>query len=182
MHIFVYNSIGDNMYWLNSFFLYSIIGYIMEIAVGFLVGANNPESGILYGPWTLIYGFSSIIIILISEKLFKKIHLNVFLETIIVFLIIIVVLMVIECLGGYLIELVFGFSFWDYTDFRFNLGKYTCFEMGIVWGILGILFIYVLKPFFDIFINKIPKTVTFLLIILVIIDLIIRLFKEFSVF
>ena len=124
--------------------------------IGFIMGANNPESGILYGPWTPIYGFSSVLIIIISEKLFKSLHLSRFKETIIVFFISVFLLMGIEYLGGYLIEVVFGFSFWDYSNFKFHIGKYTCFEMGLVWGILGILFIYVFKPFMDRFINKIP--------------------------
>ncbi|MBR3362920.1 MAG: putative ABC transporter permease [Bacilli bacterium] len=170
------------MYLLNSFFMYSIIGYIMEILVGFIVGADNPESGILYGPWTPIYGFSSILIILISESLFKKLHLSKWKETIIIFLIIIFVLMGIEYLGGYLIELVFGFSFWDYSNYKFNLGKYTCFEMGIVWGILGVLFIYFFRPFLDKYIKKIPRAVTIILTFLIILDLLIRLLKEYYIF
>lgn len=170
------------MYFLNSFFIYSIIGYIMEMIIGFIMGSNNPESGILYGPWTPIYGFSSVLIIIISEKLFKSLHLSRFKETIIVFLISVFLLMGIEYLGGYLIEVVFGFSFWDYSNFKFHIGKYTCFEMGLVWGILGILFIYVFKPFMDRFINKIPRMVTILLIIFIVFDLIVRLLKEFHIF
>ena len=90
------------MYLLNTFFIYSVIGYIMEIIIGFILGANNPESGILYGPWTPIYGFSSILIILISEKLFKHLHMSRWKETLIVFFIIVFVLMGTEYLGGYL--------------------------------------------------------------------------------
>lgn len=154
----------------------------MEMIIGFIMGANNPESGILYGPWTPIYGFSSVLIIIISEKLFKSLHLSRFKETIIVFFISVFLLMGIEYLGGYLIEVVFGFSFWDYSNFKFHIGKYTCFEMGLVWGILGILFIYVFKPFMDRFINKIPRMVTILLIIFIVFDLIVRLLKEFHIF
>ena len=154
----------------------------MEMTIGIIVGSNNPESGILYGPWTPIYGFSSIIIILISERLFKNLHLPRWKETIIVFFITIFVLMGIEYLGGYLIDVVFGFSFWDYSNYKFNIGKYTCFEMGIVWGILGILYIYIFRPFLDKYINKIPRKVTIILTFLIVLDLIIRLLKEFNVF
>ena len=170
------------MYLLNTFFIYSVIGYIMEIIIGFILGANNPESGILYGPWTPIYGFSSILIILISEKLFKHLHMSRWKETLIVFFIIVFVLMGTEYLGGYLIEVVFGFSFWDYSDYHFHIGKYTCFEMGIVWGLLGVLFIYYFRPFLDKFIIKIPRKLTILLTFLIVLDLIIRLLKEYNVF
>ena len=62
------------MYLLNCFFIYSILGYILEMIFGFVIGAH-PESGVLYGPWTPIYGIASVLIIIISNKLFKNLHL-----------------------------------------------------------------------------------------------------------
>ncbi|MCI9110656.1 MAG: hypothetical protein HFH47_02445, partial [Bacilli bacterium] len=44
------------------FFVYSILGYILEIIFGFAIGAHVPKSGILYGPWTPIYGIASVFI------------------------------------------------------------------------------------------------------------------------
>ena len=111
------------MYLLNCFFVYSILGYILEMIFAFAIGAHTPESGILYGPWTPIYGFASILIIIISDKLFKNLHLPRWIETIIVALVLTVVLTGLEWLGGILIEFIFGFSFWDYSDAQFNLGK-----------------------------------------------------------
>lgn len=169
------------MYLLNSFFVYSFIGYIFEIVFGFITGANNPESGVLYGPWTPIYGIAAILIILISERLFRNLHLSRWKETIIVFFIIVPLLMVLEYIGGYLIEIVFGFTFWDYSHYKFNIGKYTCLEIGLIWGIMGILFIYFLRPFLDKYIKRIPKIVSILLTFLFILDLIVRLLREFHI-
>ena len=76
-----------NMYLLNCFFVYSILGYFLEMVFGLFV-SSHPESGILYGPWTPIYGIASVLIIIISDKLFKNLHLNRIVETIIVFFII----------------------------------------------------------------------------------------------
>ena len=169
------------MYLLNSFFVYSIIGYIMEMTFAIISGANNPESGVLYGPWTPIYGIASILIILISEKLFKNLHMDRWKETIIVFIITVPILMLLEWLGGTLIKLIFGFTFWDYTDYKFNLGKYTCLEFGLIWGVMGIVFIYIIRPLIDKFVKKIPLWLTITLSTLMIIDLIIRLLKEFNI-
>ena len=169
------------MYLLNSFFVYSIIGYIMEMTFAIISGVNNPESGVLYGPWTPIYGIASIIIILISEKLFKNLHMDRWKETIIVFIITVPILMFLEWLGGTLIELIFGFTFWDYTDYKFNLGKYTCLEFGLIWGVMGIVFIYIIRPLIDKFVKKIPLWLTITLSTLMIIDLIIRILKEFNI-
>ncbi len=169
-----------NMYLLNCFFVYSILGYILEIIFGFLIGAH-PKSGVLYGPWTPIYGIASVLIIIISDKLFKKLHMARWKETIIVFFIITIILTLLECLGGYLIEIIFGFSFWDYSDYKYNIGKYMCLEMALIWGILSIIFIYLIRPFLDKYIKKTPLWGTALILIVMFIDFMIRLLVEFHI-
>jgi len=169
------------MYLLNCFFVYSILGYILEMIFGFIIGAHNVQSGILYGPWTPIYGIASVLIIIISEKLFKNLHMPRWIETIVVALVLMVVLSALEWLGGVLIEFIFGFSFWDYTDYKFNLGKYICLEMALIWVIMSIVFIYIINPFFEKYIKRIPIWLTIIVSLLFIIDLLIRIFVEFNV-
>lgn len=164
------------MYYLNCFFIYSILGYIAEIIFGTVISADV-KSGILYGPWTFIYGFASIIIILISEKCFKKLHMNRIVETIIVFLILLISLMTLEWVGGFLIEKIFGYSFWNYDKFKFSIGKYTCLEMGLIWSFISIFFIYVIRPLFDKFILKIPKWLTIVIGFFFILDVIVTFIK-----
>ena len=163
------------MYFLNCFFVYSILGFILEMLFGYAIGADA-ASGILYGPWTPIYGLASIFIIAISEKLFKNLHMPRWVETIIVFFVVTIVITLLEWLGGTLIELLFGFSFWDYSDYNYNLGKYMCLEMALVWGVMSIIFIYVIRPILDKFVQKFPKTLTIILTILFIIDIIAMVF------
>lgn len=167
------------MYLLNCFFVYSILGYIIEMIFGYAIG-SNAESGVLYGPWTPIYGFASILIILISDKCFKNFHLPRWVETILVFFILMVVITGLEFLGGVVIELLFGFSFWDYSDRPFHLGKYVCLEFAFIWGILSIIFIYILRPFMDKVIKRIPKWLTILFFILLLFDFGYRVFMELS--
>lgn len=168
------------MYFINSFLAYSIIGYIIEILCAFIIGAKNPESGFLYGPWTPIYGFAAILITLIYDKIFKKKNLPKSREMIILFFIITLLLMILEYIGGILMEIIFGFSFWNYKKFKFNIGKYTCLEMGLLWGIMGIIFIYIFRPFFDKYIKKTPKILTIIAASFFIIDAIIRLLIEYN--
>ena len=147
----------------------------------FAIGAHTPESGILYGPWTPIYGFASILIIIISDKLFKNLHLPRWVETIIVAIVLTVVLTGLEWLGGILIEFIFGFSFWDYSDAQFNLGKYICLEFALIWVVLSIVFIYVINPFLEKYIKAIPIWLTIVIGLLMVLDFIIRLLVEFNV-
>lgn len=167
--------------YLKSFFIYSVLGYIIEILYGFLIGAKNPESGVLFGPWSLIYGFSCISLIFMYDKIVKYIKLNKLLKFIIVFILSGIIIMFLEFLGGIIIEFIYGFSFWDYSSYKYNIGKYTCIEVGIVWGLFGTFFIYVIKPLLDGFIKKLPFYIVFIGVALMIIDLIFRLLIEFNI-
>lgn len=153
------------MYYLNYFFIFSIIGHILETFIYY-----NGESGILLGPWTPIYGIGTIIILLIDYFL-NKFKLNKIFKIILTFTISSIVLSIIEAIGGYLIEWIFNITFWNYTHLKFNIGKYAALEMSLIWGLGSILIIYFIKPFLDKIISKIPKYFTYTLIIILILDL-----------
>ena len=165
------------MYYINCFFIYSIIGFIFENVVGIITN-NNFNSGILYGPITPIYGFGVILILIISKYLFLHLHMPRWKETIISFFILIIVLTGLEFLGGIVIEKIFGIVFWDYSDFKFNIGKYISLEISFLWGILSIFIIYIIHPLLDNFIRKIPRLITFIAIFIVIVDLTITIINK----
>lgn len=160
-----------NMYLLNCFFVYSIIGFIIE-GLYTLIVSGHFSSGILYGPWTPVYGFGAILTIVISKKIFKNMHKSRFVETIVTFIVLTVTLTFIEWLGGILIENLFHETLWNYKDYKYNIGKYISLEMSLVWGIVSIFIIYFVKPIIDKLEKKIPKFITIIFATLFIIDLI----------
>lgn len=160
-----------NMYLLNCFFIYSILGFIIE-GLFTLIVSGNFSSGILYGPWTPVYGFGAILTIVISKKIFKNMHKSRFVETIVTFIVLTVTLTFIEWLGGILIENIFHETLWNYKNYKYNIGKYIALEMSLVWGIVSILIIYFVKPIIDKLEKKIPKFITIIFATLFIIDLI----------
>lgn len=164
----------NSMYYLNTFFLYSIFGFIFEHLV-YLVMDYKGDSGFLYGPYTPVYGIGVILIFIISDFIFKNLNANKLIQTIIIFITIIVVLSLIELLGGILIEKIFKTTFWDYSNMKYHLGKYICLEVSLVWGFLGILLIYIIKPLTDKLINIIPPFITYSLLLLFIFDIFITL-------
>ena len=103
------------------------------------------------------------------EKLANKFKTSILLKLLILFLISSVILSFMEILGGYLIKWIFHKIMWDYSNHRFNIGIYTSLETAIVWGSSSIL-IYFIKPITDKIISKIPKYLTYILILLFIID------------
>ena len=159
------------MYLLNCFFIYSILGFLLE-GTYTLITSNHFSSGILYGPWTPVYGFGAILTIIISQKIFKKMHKSRFTETLVTFIILTIVLTLIEWLGGIIIEKLFHETLWNYKNFQFNIGKYISLEMALIWGLISIFIIYFIKPIIDKIEKKIPKSLTYTLLIFFIIDII----------
>ncbi len=159
------------MYYLNTFLLYSILGFLLETVRSFLVNSKF-TSGILYGPWTPIYGIGIVIVILISNYLFVHLHLSRWVETFITFVIITLILTLLEWIGGILIEKIFHTVFWDYSKEAFSIGKYISLSKSLMWGVGSILFIYVLKPLLEGVIKHIPIPVTIILTLLMLSDFI----------
>lgn len=159
------------MYYLNTFLLYSILGFLLETVRSFFVNSKF-TSGILYGPWTPIYGIGIVIVILISNYLFAHLHLSRWVETFITFVIITLILTLLEWIGGILIEKIFHTVFWDYSKEAFSIGKYISLSKSLMWGVGSILFIYVLKPLLEGVIKHIPIPVTIILTLLMLSDFI----------
>ena len=159
------------MYYLNTFLIYSILGFLLETIRSFFVNSKF-TSGILYGPWTPIYGIGIVIVILISNYLFSHLHLSRWVETFITFIIITIVLTLLEWIGGVLIEKIFHVVFWDYSKEALSIGKYISLSKSLIWGVGSIIFIYVLKPLLEGVIKRVPVPVTVILTLLMLSDLI----------
>ena len=157
------------MYYLNCFFLYSILGFFLETGYSYIT-KNNFESGILYGPWTPIYGIGVVVIILLSNYFFMNLHMPRWLETVIVFFVVAIFLSCLELIGGVLIEKVLHIKFWDYSSHKYNIGSYISLEMTIIWGIATVIFIYIINPILKNVVKLIPKYITFILLIGMFVD------------
>ena len=60
---------------------------------------------------------------------------------------------------------------WDYSNKKYSLGKYVSLDTSLIWGAFSIIFIYIIHPFLDRLIKKIPKLVTYLGIIIFLVDI-----------
>lgn len=166
-------------YYFNCFWIYSIIGFILE-TIFYNIFNWSGESGILYGPWTPLYGFGSIIIISTTKYIFKNYKHNKFLKLILVFLFNAILLSLIELIGGLLIEKLFQITWWDYSNHKYHLGKYVCLDMSLLWGLSSVILIYIIKPLFDKIITKIPKLVGVLFSSIILIDFIITIINKIN--
>lgn len=163
-------------YYLNYFFVFSIFGHFIE---GFFY--SDGQSGILSGYWTPIYGLGVIVIMIVYQAMKGFIENSKLKKFVSIFLIGAVLISALEYIGGIIIETLFHVIFWDYSSMKFNIGKYTSLEMACVWGIASVILIYFIKPLLDKIIKKIPKWITWILLILLIIDSGALLFKKLVV-
>lgn len=164
------------MYYLNSFFIYSLLGFIMESTL--FKNTKLKPSGVLMGPITIVYGLGGLTLILVNKYIIDKIKINKILKIIISFIIYTITLTLVELISGYLCNLIFGVDTWNYTHKAYNIGKYICLELMPIWGLLGLLVTYILKPFIDKVIKLIPKVWTYFFLIIFIIDITITIITK----
>lgn len=134
-------------------------------------------SGFMGTIFTPIYGIAVLVILYIHKRI--KID-NKFFKILVEFLIYVVVLSGLEFIGGMLIEKVFNKIYWNYNKYKYNLGKYICLEVSILWGVLSLGIIYLIHPLFKKIERYIPKIVTVGLSIFFIINLVVFLIGKIA--
>jgi len=155
-------------YYINMYFIGTFLGYVIETIMKtfFIPSMNN---GILYGPWIPVYGFGILLASFVTSKVFRWKIKNVF-KIIISFLILFITITIVEELGGLLIELAFNRTFLSYEKMKFNIGPYISLEMSLLWAVLSLGFVLYIKPLIDVFIKKIPRFITIILLGIHIVD------------
>lgn len=136
------------------------------------------SSGVLHGPITLVYGIGGITLILINKYILGKIKINKISKIILSFVIYTIALTLVELIIGYSCNLIFNIDMWNYTDKKYNIGKYICLELVPIWGLLGVIITYIIKPFIDKVIKLIPKEFTYFCCFILVLDFLVTLITK----
>ncbi len=126
-------------YYLLLFFSMAVLGWMMEVVCKKIQYGRFINRGFLVGPYCPIYGVGSVLIVLLLEKYSS--------EPIVVLLLAMVICGALEYMTSYAMEKLFHARWWDYSHRRFNLDGRVCAGTLIPFGMLGLLLIYVIKPF-----------------------------------
>lgn len=161
------------MYYVNIFFVFSFVGFLFENFINIFFN-DNFNSGILYGPWTFIYGIGALLVVVLN-KFLAQYHLKKWQEVLIFYIGITILMTMVEFGGGMLIETIFHRTYWDYTNMRFNYGKYICLEVSLLWGLLATMINYFALPWVNNVVKKIPFWVSIIFIILFILNIVFTL-------
>ncbi len=141
------------------FLIYSFIGWILESVLKTILEKKFVNSGFLYGPFCPIYGIGAIIMYLGLGE-FKE-------SPILVFILGFLILSIWEYIVGWGLEKVFNTKYWDYSQNKFNIKGRVCLLNSLIWGILGIIFTYIVHPFIESKITQIPEGIILYILIVV---------------
>jgi uncharacterized membrane protein len=150
------------------FIIGGIIGYFVEVLYGILKnGAMESRQGMLYAPFSQIYGLGALITVIITIPLKEKGNKW-------IFGICAIFGGLFEFLCSWIQEYFFGVQSWDYSPFAISLTGRTSLIYMIFWGVLGVFFINYVYPkislFIDMIIDKIGGIITWILLIFLIFD------------
>ena len=132
------------------FFIYAFIGWCIEVVAKIIDDRKFVNRGFLIGPILPIYGIGVLLILLVSKPGDNFI---------VIFLKAIFVCSILEYFTSWVMEVFFKTRWWDYSQRRFNLNGRICLNTMIPFGVLGLLVVYVLNPFFTFLIDHSPYVV-----------------------
>ena len=149
------------------FLIYSILGYLLE-TLGTVYYDKHFNSGILKGPFTIIYGIA-IFIILGLNHFTKKIK-DKKKQIIIYFILITIILTILEYSAGSIIHATTGKIYWDYDKLPFCFNHYISLFTSLLFGLGATITNYYIAPKINKIIYKIPNYVILFLLLTFIID------------
>lgn len=142
------------------FIIYSFIGWLIETICCSFSAKKFVERGFLIGPICTIYGFGAIIMLIFLNKYLES--------SIILFVMGIFICSILEYLTSFIMEKLFNTRWWDYSKRKFNINGRVCLTNAFFFGVLGVLLLYYINPFFLSILSFIPtKTLNICFLILI---------------
>ena len=157
-----------NLFWI--FVVCCIFGLILESVYHVLVvdpGHYEDRAGMLYGPFSPIYGFGAVLLTMALNRFHDK-------NVILIFFVSAVIGGGFEYLVSWFMQYAFGIVAWDYTGTFLSIDGRTNGMFMAMWGVLGVVWIKLLLPWMLKLVNLIPwnwrYTVTTVCAVLMIAD------------
>ena len=148
-----------NLFWV--FFTCSIAGLYIELVYHMVVvdpGVYQDRAGLLFGPFSPIYGVGAVILTIALNHLYDD-------NPVLIFLASAIIGGAFECFVSWFMEMAFGATAWDYTGntifgvpdpIAIMCDGRTATSYAIMWGLLGLVWIKLFLPYLLRLINMIP--------------------------
>ena len=135
------------LFWV--FIIGCVIGFFWEsIVCLFNKGYIENRSGLIYGPFTPVYGAGALLYMLAASKTKNIKHM---------FFITAFLGGLIEYLFSFFQEILFNTISWDYSDVFLNINGRTSVLHMIVWGMLGVIFLKLIYPYINKVLDSVPR-------------------------
>lgn len=135
------------------FIIGSIAGYFFETSYYFIKhGVFMNKQGLLYGPLKPIYGFGSVILSLLLNVVKDK-------KNIVIFLYGSIIGGVFEYICSIILEYFFKTRMWTYANMGLDINGRVYIPYLPIWGLISLLWLKVLYPYFSKLYAKIPKKI-----------------------
>ena len=141
----------DFFYYVWLFFLLAVFGWMWE---GFLYLFKDDmyvNRGFLTGPWLPIYGMGAVMLELLFHRWRDR--------PIMIFVSSMLICTVLEYLTGWYLELTWGVKWWDYSGMPWNLHGRICLLSSLLFGVGGMMLVWVVAPLIWLLYRKIPAKV-----------------------
>ena len=130
------------------FFIYSAYGWVYETIFCSFQAGEFADRGFFYGPYLPIYGFGALFVIFLLHRRMTKLQQ---------FILSLTVTTALEYATSYLLEVIFHKTWWNYTNYYFQLNGRICLVAALLFGVLGVLLINYIHPFVKKKTDKITK-------------------------
>ena len=128
-----------NMKWMWYFYLYSVLGFLLEVAYARAVGARKRDRKChLLLPVCPVYGLGATAIALLPEPVAAA--------PVLLFAASAALATGAEYLAALFYEKVWHVSFWDYRSLPGNVQGRICLPFSLIWGVLGLALRYLVQP------------------------------------
>lgn len=160
-----------NLFWV--FVVSSVIGLGIETVYHFILfGEYQDRAGLLFGPFSPIYGFGGVLLTMLLNRLYDN-------NVLLVFFASAVIGGAFEYATSWFMQVAFGITAWDYTGQWLSIDGRTSGKYMIMWGVLGVVWLKLCLPNLLKLINKIPwkwrYSVTLIALILMLVDIVMTL-------
>jgi uncharacterized membrane protein len=137
------------MFWV--FIAFSILGTLSEgIYWIFRYGHFAFRTGLIYGPFSEIYGLATALILLLLYRYRNK-------SALIVFIAAYLISVLFELCSSLFQQWAFGYTSWDYGTSKFALLGRANLIYAIPWALFGLLVIKIIYPWFCRFLSQFPR-------------------------
>lgn len=134
------------------FFIGCLVGYVVETLFCLVVtGSIESRQGMVYGPFSQIYGFGAVLLVLVLAPFARRGNAWLFVGSALVG-------GVYEALCSYIQEMIFGTVSWEYSEKHLGIfgGRSSLIYM-LFWGVLGILYFRSIYPRIDRIFTKLAR-------------------------